>query len=80
MKPPYIRIIATCSNHGQFQLDRKPNKRKDPPRGREGMYDAVKCPKCPYWATINHQVLVTINPASPDTDQNLIYTLPGMEA
>lgn len=78
MKPPYVRIIATCSVHGQFTLERKPNKRRDNiPASRQGLYDAVKCPRCPYWATITAQTIITAAPVAADT--NTTGILPGLE-
>lgn len=46
MKPPYVKIIAQCSIHGQLSDERKPNKLKDRPKGREGLYDAIRCTRC----------------------------------
>lgn len=79
MKPPYIRITARCERHGVFQLARKPNKRVDTDnsRVRLGFYDAVKCPKCPWWADIVSQVIVAGEPA--ETPSNASPSLPGME-
>lgn len=80
MKPPFIRIIARCEKHGQFQVDRKPNSRRDTGSGKKanGMYDAVKCPRCPWWATIERQWLVTEEVAVAAVEDRNI-TLPGME-
>jgi hypothetical protein len=76
MKPPYVRIIATCSVHGQFVAERKPNKPHEASRKSQlGFYDAVKCPKCPFWATINEQTMIPAKPA----DKNLTGILPGLE-
>jgi hypothetical protein len=63
MKPPYVEITAECSNHGRFMVQRKPN--KNPGTANEGgqasgLYCAVKCPKCPWWATIIEQKLVEL--------------------
>ena len=78
MKPPFVRITAECrAGHGQFQVDRKPNKRQAQRSQDQGFYDAVKCPVCPWWATITDQIMITADPAEPDTNQTA--TLPGME-
>jgi ssDNA-binding Zn-finger/Zn-ribbon topoisomerase 1 len=66
MKPPYIDITAECSRHGQFRELRKPNKRTENiQKGQEGFYSAVKCPKCPWWATIITQNRITADLAKP---------------
>jgi hypothetical protein len=77
MKPPYVRITATCSRHGQFTADRKPNTvRENGTRLNQlRLYDAVVCPRCRMWATINEQTMVVAN--EPDTE--LIGILPGLE-
>lgn len=77
MKPPYVKIIAQCSIHGQLSDERKPNKLKDRPRGREGLYDAIRCTRCGLWATITSQTLVVVDPVKPVVDQT--GTLPGLE-
>lgn len=79
MKPLYILITAECHIHGRFQLERKPNKRVPTSPDRAGFYDAVKCPKCPYWATIIGQQLATVEDIKPATDGSAAeYFLPGL--
>lgn len=59
MKTPYVKIKATCERHGQFELQRKPN-RAIPTAGPASVfYQAVTCPRCRMWMNINDQVLVT---------------------
>lgn len=78
MKPPYVKITAECQAHGRFQVERKPNKRHpDSSSPRDGLYDAVKCPKCPYWGTIIEQAIITVAPVAAATDTTGI--LPGLE-
>lgn len=71
MKPPYVDITAECVRHGLFRTLRKPNKNTDPGNGknRAGLYDAVKCPKCPYWAKIVTQIIITGTPTAEQPDQ-----------
>jgi hypothetical protein len=77
MKPPYVEITARCSSHGTFTLVRKPNKRRENiPASRQGFYDAVKCPRCPFWATIIEQTVITTAPVAAT---NTTGTLPGLE-
>lgn len=76
MKPPFIKITATCQTHGRFMLERKPNKRTENIGDRHGLYDAVVCDKCRMWATIEHQELIT---AAPTAATNNTGTLPGLE-
>jgi hypothetical protein len=56
----YVEITAECSKHGRFTVQKKPN-RYQPDSGKksDGMYSAVKCPKCPWWATILEQRMVS---------------------
>ncbi len=77
MKPPYVLITAACTVHGQFQVERKPNKTPRQNREQEGFYDAVKCPVCPFWASITSQIMVTTAPEKPAAA--MTDTLPGME-
>lgn len=59
MNVPYVKIKATCSKHGQFLLQRKPN-RTIPTAGNPSVfYQAVTCPRCRLWMKIDDQVLVT---------------------
>lgn len=67
MKPPYVRITARCEKHGVFVVEKKPNRTVSTaaPRGTEpsGFYQAVKCPRCPFYAEITQQEL--IQPEAP---------------
>lgn len=76
MKPPYVVIQARCQAHGPFQVERKPNKRSDAPKDRQGFYDAVKCPKCPWWATIVKQYMITGIDLAKGPDQTVTMELP----
>jgi hypothetical protein len=77
MKPPYVKITAKCDIHGQLHDERKPNKLKDRPKGREGLYDAIRCTKCGLWATIISQQLIAVTAPAEQAAPEL--TLSGME-
>lgn len=59
----YVEITAVCNAHGRFTVKRKPNRNEAAvsggmPAAMVGLYQAVKCPKCPWWATILVQKMV----------------------
>lgn len=69
----YVEIVAECSRHGRFQVQKPLNKRPDNGSGRvnDGRYAAVKCPKCPWWATIVEQRLVVSDVPAPCDETSL---------
>jgi hypothetical protein len=72
-----VEIEAKCSVHGRFQVQRKPNKRPDVGSGRKnnGFYDAVKCPVCPFWATIVSQKLIEGKVPEADSQTSMLLNI-----
>lgn len=60
MKKPFVLIAATCHKHGALHVERKPNSAR-PASGMAptSFYQAVTCPKCRTWASIEQQTLIT---------------------
>uniref|UniRef100_C6E6T0 Uncharacterized protein n=1 Tax=Geobacter sp. (strain M21) TaxID=443144 RepID=C6E6T0_GEOSM len=77
-----VLITAECTCHGRFTVLRKLNKRQDTGSGRvnNGFYDAVKCPKCPWWAKIIEQKIVAKGSCGNETQASLGLPLEGADA
>jgi len=73
----YVEVVGECSVHGRFQVRRKPNKyRSDAGGAQDGLYCAVKCPVCPFYATIVSQVLVSPDRAKgADSQESMLLPL-----